>query len=270
MKYLWIIFLFATARLQAQELFVYTEPASNMPTRSLGVRLTNMLMDEWGTEKYEYHVVPEAMWGVNKRLMVHANAFISNAADNLKAEGGSIYAKYRFLSSDAVHSHFRMAGYGKYSFNNSAIHQQEIDLFGHNSGWQAGVVATQLIHKVAVSANVSYLQATDNGSLNKFPVTEANKAVSYSLSLGKLMLPKEYVDYNQTNINVMVELLGQTLGNNKGSYLDIAPSLQLIIKSQARIDIGYRYQLMSSMARSAPNGFLLRFEYLIFNAFKKH
>ena len=269
MKYIWVIFLFLAIDSQAQELFVYTEPASNMPTRSLGLRMTNMLMDERGSQKYEYHVVPEAMWGVNKRLMVHANAFISNATTKLKAEGGSVYAKYRFLSTDAVHSHFRMAAYGKYSFNNSLIHQQEIDLFGHNTGWQGGIVATQLIHKVALSANLSYLQAMDNGNLNKFPSAESNKAVNYSLSIGKLMLPKEYTDYDQTNLNVMVELLGQTLGSNKGSYLDIAPSLQLIIKSQARIDIGYRHQLMSSMLRSAPNGFLLRFEYLIFNAFKK-
>jgi hypothetical protein len=83
------------------------------------------------------------------------------------------------------------------------------------------------------------------------------------------MLPKEYVDYNQTNLNLMVEILGQTLGDRNGSYLDIAPSVQFIFKSQARIDIGYRQQLMSSMYRTAPNGFLLRFEYLIFNAFKK-
>ena len=269
MKYIWVIFLFLAIDSQAQELFVYTEPASNMPTRSLGLRMTNMLMDERGSQKYEYHVVPEAMWGVNKRLMVHANAFISNATTKLKAEGGSVYAKYRFLSTDAVHSHFRMAAYGKYSFNNSLIHQQEIDLFGHNTGWQGGIVATQLIHKVALSANLSYLQAMDNGNLNKFPSAESNKAVNYSLSVGKLMLPKEYTDYDQTNLNVMVELLGQTLGSNRGSYLDIAPSLQLIIKSQARIDIGYRHQLMSSMLRSAPNGFMLRFEYLIFNAFKK-
>lgn len=269
MKYIWVIFLFLAIDSQAQELFVYTEPASNMPTRSLGLRMTNMLMDELGSQKYEYHVVPEAMWGVNKRLMVHANAFISNATTKLKAEGGSVYAKYRFLSTDALHSHFRMAAYGKYSFNNSLIHQQEIDLFGHNTGWQGGIVATQLVHKVALSANVSYLQAMDNGNINKFPSAESNKAVNYSLSIGKLMLPKEYTDYDQTNLNLMVELLGQTLGSNKGSYLDIAPSLQLIIKSQARIDIGYRQQLMSSMQRSAPNGFLLRFEYLIFNAFKK-
>jgi hypothetical protein len=269
MKKIWILFLLASFKTQAQELFVYTEPASNMPLGSLGIRMVNMLMDEKNSSSYEYHLVPELMWGVNKRLMLHADAFLSNADKKFAAEGGSLYAKYRFLSTDQVHSHFRMAGYGRYSFNNSEIHQQEIDLYGHNSGWQAGVVTTQLLHKVALSANLSYLKAMDNGNGNKFPEASSGHAINYSLSFGKLMLPKEYTDYNQTNMNLMVELLGQTLGNKDGSYLDIASSVQFILKSQARVDIGYRYQLMSSMHRTAPNGFLVRFEYLIFNAFKK-
>lgn len=269
MKNIWIFFLLVCFKSQAQELFVYTEPASNMPAGSLGVRLANMLMDEKYSSRYEYHLVPEVMWGANKKLMLHADAFLSNANKNFKAEGGSFYAKYRFLSSDQVHNHFRMAAYGRYSFNNSEIHQQEIDLYGHNSGWQTGLVATQLLHKVALSANISYLHAMDNGSNNKYPSSQSSNAVSYSFSFGKLMLPKEYTDYKQTNLNLMVEFLGQTLGNKDGSYLDVAPSLQFIFNSQARIDIGYRQQLMSSMYRTAPNGFLVRFEYLIFNAFRK-
>jgi hypothetical protein len=269
MKKIWIVFLLVSFKAQAQELFVYTEPASNMPLGSLGIRVANMLMDEKNSSAYEYNLVPEIMWGVNKRLMLHADAFLSNRDKNFSADGGSFYAKYRFLSTDKVHSHFRMAAYGRYSFNNSEIQQQEIDLYGHNSGWQTGVVVTQLLHKVAMSANLSYILAMDNGSNNKFPDAQSNNAVSYSLSFGKLMLPKEYVDYNQTNLNLMVELLGQTLGDKNGSYLDIAPSVQFIFKSQARLDIGYRKQLLSSMNREAPDGFLLRFEYLILNAFKK-
>lgn len=269
MKKLWILFLIVSFKTKAQELFVYTEPASNMPLGSLGVRLANMLMDEKNSSHYEYHLIPELMWGVNRKLMLHADAFLSNANEKFAAEGGSFYAKYRFLSTDKVHSHFRMAAYGRYSFNNSEIHQQEIDLYGHNSGWQTGIVATQLLHKVALSANLSYLRAMDNGKNNKFPSAQSNNAVNYSLSFGKLMLPKEYVDFKQTNLNLMVELLGQTLGSKNGSYLDIAPSVQFIFNSQARVDIGYRRQLMSSMYRTATNGVLLRFEYLFFNAFKK-
>ncbi len=267
-KIFFLFILFAGIAAHAQELFVYTEPASNMPKKSLGIRLGNMLMKEDGSNKYEYHLIPELMLGANKNLMLHADAFLSNVNKNFAAEGGSFYAKYRFLSNDKIHSHFRMAGYGRFSFNNSDIHQEEIDLYGHNSGYQGGVVATQLLHKVALSANASYLRATNNGSKNKFPAAQSKDAINYSLSVGKLMYPKEYTDYKQTNVNLMVEMLGQTLGTNGRSYLDIAPSIQFIIKSQARVDIGYRQQLYSSMYRTAPNGFNVRFEYLIFNAFK--
>jgi hypothetical protein len=83
------------------------------------------------------------------------------------------------------------------------------------------------------------------------------------------MLPKEYTNYKQANVNLMLEMLGQTLGGNGKSYLDVAPALQFIFNSQARIDVGYRHQLYSSMYRTGPNGFLVRFEYLFFNAFKK-
>jgi hypothetical protein len=268
MKKIFFLFLIIGSAAQAQELFIYTEPASNMPSHSIGVRLANMLMNEKYSNRYEYHLIPEIMWGANKRLMLHLDGFISNRTKDLSLEGGSFYAKYRFFSRDEVHNHFRMAAYGRVSYNNSDIHQEEIELYGHNSGYQAGIVATQLLYKVALSANASYVHATDNGSENKFPATQSSNAFNYSLSAGKLIFPKEYTDYKQTNMNVIVEVLGQTLGSNGRSYLDVAPALQFIFNSQARIDLGYRQQLYSSMYRSAPNGFLVRFEYLFFNPFK--
>jgi hypothetical protein len=86
--------------------------------------------------------------------------------------------------------------------------------------------------------------------------------VNYCLSAGKLILPKEYLDYKQTNLNLVVEVSGQTLSGNGRTYLDIAPALQFIFNSQLRIDAGYRQQLDSSMYRTSPNGFFVRFEYL--------
>jgi len=66
----------------------------------------------------------------------------------------------------------------------------------------------------------------------------------------------------------MLELLGQRLTENRKSYLDIAPSIQFIINSQARVDIGYRQQVYSTMIRTAPNGMVLKLEYTFFNAFR--
>jgi hypothetical protein len=160
-----------------------------------------------------------------------------------------------------------MATFGRVSLNNADIHQQEINLFGHNSGYELGVNATQLLHKLAISGGVSYIQAINNGNKNDFPKTEANQGTYYTLSFGRLMLPKVYKDYKQTNVNLMCEFLGQTLFKNQVSYLDVAPSVQFIIKSKMRLDLAYRYELYSNMQRTAPNGFLIRFEYNFFNVY---
>jgi len=265
-KHFIIVALLATSHAFAQELFVYTDPASNMPTKTIGIRATQSFFKDESNGTINYHLLPEVMFGINKNLMVHAEAFISNRNKALTYEGFGAYAKYRFYSKDDIHTHFRMAAFGRISTNNSDIHQEEIDINAHNSGYQLGFVATQLLHKVALSSSVSYVQAMNNGAANKFPTNQANQAFNYTLSFGKLLLPKEYTNYNQTNLNVMIELLGQKLIGNAKGYLDIAPSLQLIIHSQTRLDIGYRHQIYSDAFRTAPNGFLLRIEHLLFNA----
>ena len=82
------------------------------------------------------------------------------------------------------------------------------------------------------------------------------------------MFPRVYKNFKQTNINLMVEFLGQTLNENSKSNLDIVPSIQFIIRSRARIDLAYRKELYSNMIRTAPNGFLIKFEYTFFNVTK--
>lgn len=267
-KLIFVIAIFVSFNTSAQELFVFTEPASNMPAKSLGIRDMNAFMFEKSGE-LNYHNMPELMWGINKKWMLHAQGFISNRQEGgLKVEGGSLYAKYRFYSKDAINNHFRMALYGRYSLNNADIHQQEIETMGHNTGFETGLIATQLLHKIAISSSVSYEKALDNKPDYKFPTTESNSAMNYTLSVGKLMLPKVYTDFKQTNVNLMLEFLGQRLNDNGKSYLDIAPSIQFIIRSQARVDVGYRKELYSDMIRTAPDGFILKFEYTFFNAFK--
>ena len=82
------------------------------------------------------------------------------------------------------------------------------------------------------------------------------------------MLPKEYTDYNQTNVNLMVEMLGQFNPALDIGYVDIAPSVQMIIKSRKRVDLGYRFPVNDNLFRTNEKGFLVRFEYNIFNAYK--
>jgi hypothetical protein len=263
--YIFIGFFLINHFVQAQELYVFTEPASNMASKSIGFRLNNFLMPDKYTLRTNYHLVPEIMLGVSKKIMVHGDFFFSNTNKKFIAEGGSIYAKYRFLSFDEVQKHFRVAGFARISLNNSEIHQQDINIYGHNSGWETGIVATQLLYKVALSSGISFVKAEDNGK-SKFPGS-ADKALNYTLSIGKLMLPKEYKDYNQTNLNIMVESLNQLNLVSGRYYTDIAPSIQLIIHSQSRVDVGYRWELSSTYLRSESRGLFVRLEHNIFNAY---
>lgn len=253
---------------KAQELFVMTEPASNMPTGAIGVRAMNSFMFE-KDGSLNYHIMPEIMWGASQKWMFHLQTFHSNRNNgSLKTEGGSVYAKYRFYSNDDFHKHFRMALYGRYSKNRADIHQEEIETMGHNTGYEIGTIATKLINKIAISSTFSFEKALDNMPNYKFPTAQSSLATNYTLSVGKLVYPKTYTGLKQTNINLMCELLGQTLNKNGKSYLDIVPSLQFIIRSQARIDIAYRKELYSAMTRTAANGFLVKLEYTFFNVTK--
>jgi hypothetical protein len=244
-KFLIAFSFFLIQGISAQELFVVTDPASNVPAGSLGIRLGQSIFKEQMKSGYSYHLMPEVV-----------------------TEGASFYTKYRFLSTDDLHSHFRMAAFGRYSFNNADIHQEQIEIMGHNTGFETGIVATQLIKKVAISASVSFEKAFDNKPDYRFPTIQSDNATNYTVSLGRLMYPKKYTNFKQTNINTMLEFVGQTLNENGKSYLDVVPSIQFIVNSQARIDVAYRQELYSSMLRSAPNGFYLNLEYNFFNVSK--
>lgn len=264
--FIFLLLIAVTAPAAAQELFVYTEPASNMPAHSIGLRLNNWLMVERGASNLNYHLVPEVMWGVNKNLMLHAEAFLSNRNKAFTAEGAGLYAKYRILSKDALNRHFRMAAYGRLAFNNSDIHMEEIEINGHNSGFEAGLIATQLLHRTALSATASFEQARNNGAGNELPQHFNRNAVNYSLSAGHLFYPKTYTTYKQTNINAMLEVLGQANTGSGRYYIDAAPALQFIFNSQTRLDVGYKFELAGTLQRTAPNGLLIRVEHLLFNA----
>ena len=123
-----MILLFVWRSASAQELYVFTEPASNMAAKSFGFRANNYLMKNNSTKKINYHLVPEIMWGVSKNVMIHAEAFLSNRNARFVSEGGGVYLKYRFYSVDEVHSHFRMALFGRYSFN------KELRKYLHGAG----------------------------------------------------------------------------------------------------------------------------------------
>jgi hypothetical protein len=272
-----LIMIYSYSIAHAQELFVATEPASNMATGSIGLRLNSKLFKMENNGNYSYRIDPEIMVGVSKKLMMHLNAYASNMyQQNLKFEGASIYGKYRFLSNDDVHSHFRMAAYGKISFINNPVQLQsgnkyyqsdEIDIDGNNSGFVTGIVATQLLHKLALSSSIGFVNRIDNINESKLP-GQSLQAINYSLSSGYLLLPKQYTNFRQTNFNLYCEFLGSSSLDKKGYYLDAAPAIQFIFNSISRLDFSYRWQLTGNMQRLSENYFLLRFEYNLLNVLK--
>jgi hypothetical protein len=252
-------------RLSAQELFVFTEPSSNMPAKSIGIRLSNWFMDDDNLSHVRYHLLPEIMWGVNKCLMLHVEGYLSNSSGTFNGEGLGLYAKYRFYSNDKIYRHFRLAAFGRMATNNETVYQQEIATNGYNTGYQIGLIGTQLLHKTALSVTTYYERALNNPNGYEFPTALADKALNYSLSAGRLILPKIYKGYKQTNMNLMTELVGQTLIGNGKQFADLAISAQFIFNSQTRVDIGYKHELYSNMQRNLPNGLMLRVEHLLYN-----
>ncbi|MBN8861285.1 MAG: hypothetical protein J0H29_23040 [Sphingobacteriales bacterium] len=275
-----------------QELYIMTEPASNMPAHSLGIRLTGRFMPMQYDNKTGYRIEPEIMFGINKHLMVHAAFYASNMfKEKFRPEGGSIYAKYRFLSTDGLHTHFRMAAFGKLSYidnppyimhtvrhdmGGGIIHEEaqpvysnEPDPDGNHSGIAGGIVATQLLHKLAISGSASYINRQRNTRYEKVPGLN-NNAINYSLSAGYLLFPRAYKNYRQTNVNLYAEFLGSSGLDIRGNYIDIAPGIQFILNSISRIDIAWRTQLAGTMSRYNTTTWLLRYEYDFLNTFSKH
>ena len=270
---LYMLVVVLSTAVKGQELYVYTEPASNMPAKSVSAKLSGMFSDDNHSGRTLQRYTPEVMVGISKKLMVHGSITISNMHQNkFIFESSRLYAKWRFLSNDDVHKHFRMAAFGAVSYSRNQLNFNEINLSGDQSGVQVGLIATQLWNKLAVSASASI-----NEILHKYRWDDAHRdqhafeAFNYSLSAGYLILPFEYTDYRQTNLNLYLELLGGTNLNWPGEkyYLDLAPAIQFIFNSTDKLNVGYRYQISGDISRMANTGFMISYEHIFLNVLRK-
>jgi hypothetical protein len=212
-----------------------------------------------------HRIVPELAFGVSKNVNVRISGFLANYYQpKIQLEGFNVFVKYRFLSRDDIHQHFRMSAFSRISVINHQIHFREINLEGDNSGINNGIVATQLLHKLALSATFGHVYTMNNINDTR-PEFVAAHSLNYLFSAGYLLLPFKYKNYNQTNVNIYVEFHGRNgLSEFESNIYDIFPAVQFILKSYMRIDMGYRYQIKSNAARNAYSGYLLRFEYNMF------
>lgn len=261
------------SRSSAQELYVFTEPASNMPAHSVTAKITDHFVGRDSRYGQASHrLMPEVQFGFSKKLMMHVGMTFSNMHNyDFRYESWNMYAKYRFLSKDDIHSHFRMAVFAAGSSTRSPFHFEEINLMGDKSGIQLGLVATQLWHKLAVSGTFSHSQVLDDSRNNKviYIPRRLYQSINYSLSAGYLVLPKEYNSYKQTNFNIYMELLGERSLDAKRYCLDMAPAFQLIFNSNTKFNLGYRFQLTGNMSRMTNNSWLVSLERTFLGALKR-
>ena len=275
MKQIIILFMFFCSYIaRGQELFVYSEPASNMPARSLSAKFTaNYITPQNPDNRFMQRYTPELMFGINKNWMLHVGGtFADMHTKNFRWESVYLYGKYRFFSSDDLHSHFRMAAFADVAYNRSPFHHDEVSLQGDNSGVQLGLIATQLWGKFALSGTASHTQVLDKDRNDKSVVyvpSRIYQTMNYSLSAGYLVLPFQYTDYKQTNLNIYTEVLAQQSLDRKAYYVDMAPAIQFIFNSNAKLNLGYRFQLNGDMHRMARNSWLIAFERTFLNALRK-
>ncbi|MEP6726423.1 MAG: hypothetical protein ABJC98_11425 [Bacteroidota bacterium] len=245
----------------AQELYVFSEPASNMPAHSLSAKLTYRTPVSKYNNNYRQRYTPEVMFGLNKHWMLHVSSSFSDFyTPQLRWESVKTYAKYRFYSNDEVHRHFRMAVFAEAAYSRSPFYYGDINLDGENSGVQAGVIATQLVNKLAVSGTASVIKVFANRYKHVDQLGHSVNALYYSLSAGYLLFPVNYSDYKQTNLNLYFETIGMK-GFEKGDYmLDLAPALQLIFDSNLKINLGARLQVTGDMLRVGENNYFISVE----------
>ena len=56
-----------------QELYVFSEPASNMPTNSISAKMSAMFSNDNHSSRTLQRYMPEVMFGLNKNWMVHGS-----------------------------------------------------------------------------------------------------------------------------------------------------------------------------------------------------
>jgi hypothetical protein len=263
-------FVIIAAVTNAQELYVFSNPASNIPAKAIVAKASAKSMISYHNNEREFRFSPEVQVGLSKKLMAAGSVSFSNMffESKQKFESARLYAKYRFYSKDDVHQHFRMAAFATGSWSNNELVYQEINLEGDNSGFQLGIVATQLINKFAASAGLSYVQQLEKQDKRPLGFPFSNEAIQYNVSMGYLLFPMKYKNYQQVNMNLYCEFLGQQSIDVKSSFIDMAPALQFIFKSSTRLNFGSRFQLKGNAHRMANQSLFISIEHYFLNALK--
>ncbi len=269
---IFIILMLCSFSAKAQELYVFTEPASNMPSKSFGIGYKGKFLRGYHSGKIEQRHSADAQFEFTRNLMLHVGTTFSNMySQNFRWESVNTILKYRFFSKDGIHRHFRMAAFAEGSYSRNVPFYDEISFEGDQSGIRIGLIGTQLLHKLALSSTLSLSEVLNEKRWEKsgFPDPYSYEAFNYSLSAGYLLLPFRYTDFKQTNVNLYLELLGSKSLDKSLYYVDLAPAIQFIINSTVKLNAGYRFQLDGNMHRMSTNSILISAEATFLNLLKR-
>jgi hypothetical protein len=271
--YSFILFLMTAVfiqRVSGQELYVFSSPASNVPARSLTAKSSGKSLVSYHNSERENRMMIELQSGLSKNWMLSGSASFSDMyfQKSQRFESVKIYTKYRFLSKDDVHRHFRMAAFLSASLSRNPLVYQELSTDGDNDAIQAGVIATQLIRRLAVSGTISHISLAGNPSKIEYGLPFYRNVFQYSLSGGYLFFPLKYTSYKQVNLNGYLEFIGQFAPSAGAGFIDAAPALQLIFNSTTRVNFGARFQLTGDFHRMANQSLFLSVEHSMLNRWK--
>ena len=268
MKLSFIFFaLIVASGVRAQELFIQTESASNMPVGRFGIRASYEAWQENGTISREGI---EGMYGVTRYLMVHPQIYGSNQVNGFQLETFGGYAKYRLYIDDGFKYHFRVAAYAEALAGEQHSTYPSFSFKGSQPCVDGGIISTLLENRLALN-----FVAGASGALKDITLPNASysniKGVNASLSAGYLIYPPRYTSFSDPNVNIYAELLGYnvwydqgnsgTVLSHHGDELLLSLGPQLILNSVARFDLSYVMLLQSSLPERRPNTFFARFEY---------
>ena len=182
-----------------------------------------------------------------------------------------LYTKYRFLTTDKDDRHLRMAAYAEWSNVDAAHEESEPTLQDDTKGYGGGLIITNLYKRLAISFTGGFIipgkHEGFSPDLSGGPLVPTDvqygRALNYDLSFGYLIYPFEYTNYNQPNINIYLELMGKSYGAatvhqygdklvpiqtpllQAGSYVEAYPGVQVILKSNLRLDFCMGFPLVN-------------------------
>ena len=276
-----LLFLFNSIISNSQELYINTEPASLIPKGTKVVRLTNSNIflsgsNIMGSISNAFLVTPSLAYGLSKKIMVSGSfqfankPFEQDMMPNFGFNGFKIYSKQRILSTDKEKYHTRLSSFIKFSYHEDKFMKDNIDLELQDTGFEFGLIGTQLINKLAISITSAFTRVSNidvkstQGSTVKWQTTNLSTSKN-SISAGYLLFPRKYKSYKQTNFNLYLEYITNTIltkdfPNNYHKFSStLAPGIQFILLSRSRLDFSYKIR-----TGDMPEEFLVKLTYIIY------